>query len=113
MSVPHPARIVRGQALPADTPAVPVAIVGGGACGMTAAVRLRLDHGMRTYKGSPVATVLPQREDTLSIAALALEWEPIRALRLMATVQRDERQSNRSGADYRANVYGIAAQASF
>lgn len=42
MSVLHPARIVRGQALPADTPHVPVIIVGGGACGMTAAVRLRL-----------------------------------------------------------------------
>jgi len=76
------------------------------------AVRLRLDHGVRTYKGSPV-TSASEREDTLRIAALALEWEPIRALRLMATVQRDERNSNRSGADYRANVYGIAAQASF
>ncbi len=42
MSTPHPARIVRGQALPEDTPQVPVLIVGGGACGMTAAVRLRL-----------------------------------------------------------------------
>lgn len=38
----HPARVVRGQALPADTPEVPVVIVGAGACGMTAAVRLRL-----------------------------------------------------------------------
>jgi fumarate reductase flavoprotein subunit len=42
MSTPHPARLVRGQALPADTPHVPALVVGGGACGMTAAVRLRL-----------------------------------------------------------------------
>ncbi len=42
MSGTHPAPVVRGQALPADTPQVPVVIVGGGACGMTAAVRLRL-----------------------------------------------------------------------
>ncbi len=42
MTANHPARIVRGQNLPADTPEVPVVIVGGGACGMTAAVRLRL-----------------------------------------------------------------------
>jgi fumarate reductase flavoprotein subunit len=35
------ARIVRDQPLPADTPHVAVVIVGGGACGMTAAVRLR------------------------------------------------------------------------
>jgi fumarate reductase flavoprotein subunit len=42
MTASHPARLVRGQALPADTPHVPALIVGGGACGMTAAVRLRL-----------------------------------------------------------------------
>lgn len=42
MNLDHPARIVRGQSLPADTPHVPALIVGGGACGMTAAVRLRL-----------------------------------------------------------------------
>lgn len=77
------------------------------------AVRLRFDHGMRTYKGSPVPTLAAQREDRLSIVALALEWEPIRAVRLMATVQRDERNSNRDAADYKANVVGIAAQASF
>ena len=42
MSPVHPpARLVRGQPLPDDTPHVPVLIVGGGACGMTAAVRLR------------------------------------------------------------------------
>ena len=35
------ARIVRDQPLPADTPHVPVVIVGAGACGLTAAIRLR------------------------------------------------------------------------
>ncbi len=34
-------RIVRAAAMPADTPEVPVCVVGGGACGLTAAVRLR------------------------------------------------------------------------
>lgn len=34
-------RIVRDQALPPDTPHVPVVIVGAGACGLTAAIRLR------------------------------------------------------------------------
>lgn len=77
------------------------------------AVRLRLDHGQRTYKGAPFVTTAAPREDRLNIAALALEWEPVRALRLMATVQRDERSSNRVGADYKANVWGLAAQASF
>ena len=42
MNMNHPAQVRRGQALPEGTPEVPVVIVGGGACGMTAAVRLRL-----------------------------------------------------------------------
>jgi fumarate reductase flavoprotein subunit len=37
----HPARIVRAGAMPEDTPHVPAVIVGGGACGMTAGIRLR------------------------------------------------------------------------
>jgi len=37
----HPAQVVRAQALPPGTPHVPAVIVGGGACGMTAGIRLR------------------------------------------------------------------------
>jgi fumarate reductase flavoprotein subunit len=37
----HPARIVRAAAMPADTPTIPVVIVGAGACGLTAAIHLR------------------------------------------------------------------------
>jgi fumarate reductase flavoprotein subunit len=39
------ARVVRAAALPAGTPSVPVAIVGAGACGLTAALMLR-DRGI-------------------------------------------------------------------
>ena len=34
-------RLVRADCMPADTPQVPVVMVGAGACGLTAAVRLR------------------------------------------------------------------------
>ena len=37
----HPARVQRAAAMPPDTPHVPAVIVGGGACGMTAGIRLR------------------------------------------------------------------------
>ncbi len=37
----HPARVIRAAAMPAHTPHVPAVIVGGGACGMTAGIRLR------------------------------------------------------------------------
>ena len=43
------------------------------------------------------------------LAAVALEWDPIRAVRLMLTAQRDERSSNIAGRDYRANLYGVSA----
>ncbi len=41
MTTNLPPRIVRDQSLPADAPHVPVVIVGSGACGLTAAIRLR------------------------------------------------------------------------
>ena len=37
----HPARVLRAAAMPPDTSHVPAVIVGGGACGMTAGIRLR------------------------------------------------------------------------
>lgn len=43
--VPGGGRIVRAARMPAGTPAVPVAIVGAGACGQTAAIGLR-DRGI-------------------------------------------------------------------
>lgn len=41
MTTANAPRIVRATAMPDGTPEVPVCIVGGGACGLTAAVRLR------------------------------------------------------------------------
>ena len=37
----HPARVVRAAAMPEGTPHIGAVIVGGGACGMTAGIRLR------------------------------------------------------------------------
>ncbi len=37
----HPARIVRAAQMPEETPRFPAVIVGAGACGLTAAIRLR------------------------------------------------------------------------
>ncbi len=73
------------------------------------ALRLRVEQGMRNYK-APLVPTDPDvgREDQLNLAAVALEWEPIRALRLMLTAQRDERSSNIAGRDYRANLYGAS-----
>ena len=73
------------------------------------AVRLRLEQGQRDYRAPIVPTATDVgRQDKLSVAAIALEWEPIRAVRLMLTAQRDERSSNIAGRDYRGNLYAAS-----
>lgn len=77
------------------------------------AVRLRYDHGVRDFRGPLPGFMATDREDTTRLASLILEWQPVRALKLMATAQRDRRTSNAPGFDYTSNVFGISALASF
>lgn len=77
------------------------------------AVRLRWEYGTRAYKGPPTPAVLPERKDRLDALALGLEWQPLRALSLLASVQQDRRHSNRDAADYTARTYGLVARISF
>ncbi len=71
-------------------------------------VRLRYDHGQRQFKG-----IVPDRQDRQDVATLAVEWSPIRALRLVGSWQRDQRRSDQAGLDYKATIYSVAALASF
>lgn len=77
------------------------------------AVRLRYDHGVRDYRGSLQPSAGSDRRDTTRLALLALEWQAARALKLVATVQRDKRSSNTPGFDYVSNSVGALAQLSF
>lgn len=77
------------------------------------AVRARYDHGVRNYKGPLPGFVAADRRDTTQQALLAFDWEPLRALKLSAWVQRDKRKSSQPGFDYRNNSVGISALASF
>jgi exopolysaccharide biosynthesis operon protein EpsL len=77
------------------------------------AVRARYDYGVRDYKGPLPGFVTSNRTDKTSLASLAVEWQPIRLLTLMAWLQRDQRTSNEFGADYKSNSVGISAKASF
>jgi hypothetical protein len=47
------------------------------------------------------------------MASLELQWQALRQLSLSATVQRDERRSNQPGAQYRARIVALSAQAGF
>ena len=77
------------------------------------AVRARYDYGIRDFKGPLPGFVASNRTDKTSLASLAVEWQPVRLLTLMAWLQRDQRTSNEFGADYKSNSVGVSAKASF
>jgi len=74
------------------------------------AVRLRLDQGVRRYKGG---IGIQGRRDEVGQAGVSVEWEPQRFVKLIASLAQDKRTSNVAGLDYKANVFGIAALFSF
>jgi hypothetical protein len=76
-------------------------------------VRLRYGRGVREYNGALPGFVESGRRDTTKLASLAFDWKPWRALKLTASVQRDQRSSSQPGFDYRSNSLGLSALASF
>ena len=77
------------------------------------AVRARYDYGVRDFKGPLPGFSASSRADKTSLASLAVEWQPIRLVTLMAFLQRDQRTSNEFGSDYKSNSVGISAKATF
>jgi hypothetical protein len=76
------------------------------------AVRLRLDQGVRRYKG----TLDPGNEgrrDTLSQGGVSFEWEPLRSITLIALLGYDKRSSNIPNIDYKATILGLSALLKF
>lgn len=76
------------------------------------AVRLRYDYGVRDFKGTSGFSGT-NRRDTLNIASLAFEWQPIRALKLIAFAQQENRKSNDFGFNYKNSSIGISGIFSF
>jgi hypothetical protein len=74
------------------------------------AIRLRLDQGVRHYKG---VVGFEGRRDELGQAGVSAEWEPQRFVKLIASLARDKRSSNFAGLDYKATVFGVSAVFSF
>jgi len=77
------------------------------------ALRARYDYGVRDFKGPLPGFVASNRTDKTSLASLSVEWQPVRLLTLMAWLQRDQRTSNQFGADYKSNLVGVSAKATF
>ena len=76
------------------------------------AVRLRLDEGVRYYKGS-LEPGYAGRRDTLNQSGVSFEWEPRRNVKLAASLAYDKRSSNIQNLDYKANVLGLSALVRF
>lgn len=77
------------------------------------AVKLRYDHGSRTYSGPLPGFITTNRRDTSDFGSLAFEWDVIRALKLTTSVFTDRRKSNEAGADYKSTGINLSVLASF
>ena len=76
------------------------------------AVRLRYDHGKRKFKGSLTVPGI-DRTDTTALSSIALEWQALRALKLAAMAQQQNRRSSAPGFDYKNTTVGVSAVFSF
>ena len=98
---PHPARVVRAEAMPPGTPEVPVAIVGAGACGLTAALMLR-DAG--------VDCVLLERDAVpQGSTALSSGFIPAAGTAVQRAAGVVDDSADRFAADIQAKAHGGAA----
>lgn len=77
------------------------------------AIRVRYEHGTRNFKQPLPGFAGSNRKDTTNTGSLAFEWQVLRALKLIATLQRDVRQSNAPGFDYKSSAVGVSALISF
>ncbi|MBI3368412.1 MAG: FAD-dependent oxidoreductase [Burkholderiales bacterium] len=94
-------RIVRASAMPAGTPDVPVAIVGAGACGLTAAIFLR---------EAGIDCVLLERDATpQGSTALSSGFIPAPATRVQCAAGVTDDSPARFAADIQAKAKGTAA----
>ncbi|MBK7424485.1 MAG: putative exosortase B-associated extracellular polysaccharide biosynthesis transporter EpsL [Propionivibrio sp.] len=77
------------------------------------ALRFRYDYATIDYKGAIAPTSLNGRNDTLNTALLAVDWQPLNALSLSATVTDSRRTSSAPDSDYKNATAGINVQFSF
>ncbi|TSA53514.1 MAG: putative exosortase B-associated extracellular polysaccharide biosynthesis transporter EpsL, partial [Nitrosomonadaceae bacterium] len=59
------------------------------------------------------ATSFASRSDTLQSGLIALDWQPVNALFLSATLQHDRRSSNLTGFDFTSSAASVTARVNF
>jgi exopolysaccharide biosynthesis operon protein EpsL len=81
--------------------------------GAKTALRLNLQQSQRDYMGGAVVLPVAGRQDRTRSAQLSLDWSPLRAVLLTASLQRDSRSSNQANFDFEASAASITAQLTF
>ncbi len=81
--------------------------------GAKTALRLNLQQSQRDYMGGAVVLPVAGRQDRTRSAQLSLDWSPLRAVLLSASLQRDSRSSNQVNLDFEASAASITAQLTF
>jgi exopolysaccharide biosynthesis operon protein EpsL len=76
------------------------------------ALRLRYDYNMRDFLG-PISAVPELRHDSQHTGFIELDWQPVRAVFLSASLRRDVRGSNLRGYDYESTAGSVTARLNF
>lgn len=76
------------------------------------ALRLRYDYTTRDFLG-PIVSLPENRHDSQHTGLIELDWRPIQAIFLSASLRKDLRTSNLRGFDYDSNSASVTARLSF
>ena len=77
------------------------------------ALRLRYDYSLIDFLGGVTATSFDARSDTMQSGLIALDWQPLNALSLSATLNHDRRSSNLTGFDFNRSAASVTARVTF
>lgn len=77
-------------------------------------VRLQLEQSEQKFRGAPPDSLYTfDRDDTVRLARLAMDWRPRETITLTVQLQTERRSSTFTGFDYRTHGASLAAQVRF
>ena len=77
------------------------------------ALRLRYDYSMMDFLGGVTAIPSGNRSDLMHSGVITLDWQPVNAFFLSASLQHDRRTSNFTGFDFNRSAASVNARINF
>lgn len=77
------------------------------------ALRLRYDYSMLSLRGAVIPLASDNRSDSTHSGLIAMDWRPLNAVMVSASLVRDHRSSNLRGFDYDVTAASISATLNF